>query len=158
LHIPGVYNPTDEWLNEHLSGWVEKREEGRVVATLRAHYRVVGTPEDKKIIPHEYYSQTTEKHFVKKAEEAMFYKAIYKDIFKTHLSLLTQSVTYSDVLMEVMLHFPSYQSELMFLANVTRVDSDNELGRNVYHAHLKALSINQKSITKMIHNMSGQKA
>lgn len=158
MHIPGVYNPTDEWLKEHLSGWVEKREEGLVVATIRAHYRVIGSPEDKKIVPHEYYAQTTEKHFAKKAEEAMFYKAIYKDIFKTRLSLLTQSVTYSDVLMEVMLHFPNYQSELMFLANVTSVDSDNELGRNLYHAHLKALAVNQKSLTKMIHNMSGQKA
>jgi hypothetical protein len=157
-HIPGIYNPTDEWLKDHLSGWVEKREEGKAVATIRAHYRVISSPEDKKIVVHEFYAQTTEKHFIKKAEEAMFYNAIYKDIFRTHLSLLTQSLPPSDVLMEILLHFPNHQSELMFIAQVTRVDADSELGRNVYHARLKALAVNQKSITKMIHNMTSHKA
>lgn len=156
--LSGTYNPTDEWLKEHLSGWVEKYEDGKVIATIRAHYRIINSPEDKKILEHEYYAGTTKKHFSKKAKEAIFYKAIYKDIFNSHLSLLTQSMPQSDVLMEIMLHFPNYQSELMFLAKVTKVDSDSELGRDVYYARLQALAVNQKTISKMIHTMSGQKA
>jgi hypothetical protein len=153
----GTYNPTDEWLKEHLSGWIEKHEDGKVLATLRTHYRVVNTPEDKQILAHEYYIKTTEADFVKKAAEAKFYKAIYKDLFRTHLSLLTQSMTYSGVLMEVTLLFPNYRSELMFIAQVTRVDSDNELGRDIYHAHLKIIAVNQKSLIEMMHDIADKK-
>ena len=155
--LPGIYNPTDEWLKEHLTGWVEKREDGKVIATIRAHYRVVNSREENKIHSHEYYLQTTEKHFEKKAGEAMFYKAIYKDIFRSRLSLLTQSAIYTGALIEVMLHFPHHQSELMFTAQVANVDSDNELGRDVYHAHLKVIAVNQRSITKMIHAIADKK-
>lgn len=152
-----TYNPTDEWLKEHLSGWIEKHEDGKVLATLWAHYRIVNAPEDKQILAHEYYIKTTEADFVKKAEEAKFYKAIYKDLFRTHLSLLTQSMTYSGVLKEINLLFPNYRSELMFTAEVTRVDSDNELGRDIYHAHLKVIAVNQKSLIEMMHDIAGKK-
>ena len=156
--LSGTYNPTDEWLKGQLSGWVEKHEDGKVLATLRAHYRVVNAPENAQILAHEYYTQTTEKDFVKKAEEAKFYKAIYKDLFRTHLSLLTQSMPYSGALMEINLQFPNYRSELMFTAHVTRVDSDNELGRDIYHAHLKVIAVNQKSLIEMMHAIAGKKA
>jgi hypothetical protein len=149
--LPRTHNPTD------LSGWIEKHEDGKVLATLRAYYRVINAPEDKQILSHENYIQTAEKDFVKKAEEAKFYKAIYKDLFRTHLSLLTQSMPYSGALMEITLHFPNYQSELMFTAQVTRVDPDNELGRDIYHAHLKVIAVNQKSLIEMMHDIADKK-
>jgi hypothetical protein len=155
---PQTDEPTNEWLEKSLAGWIEKYDKEKIVATLKAHYQIVNPPEDKKIPAHEYYSQTTENDFVKKAQEATFYKAIYKDIFKSHLSLLTRSLTTSGLLIEIMLHFPNYRSELLFLAKITNVETDNELGRDVYHAHLQATAVNQKSLIKMIHAISGQKS
>lgn len=155
---PETHDPTNEWLEKSLTGWIEKHEKEKIVATLRAHYQIINLPEDKEILEHEYYSQTAEKDFVKKAQEATFYKAIYKDIFKSNLSLLTQSMTTSGVLMEIMLHFPNYQSELIFLAKVTNVETDSELGRDVYHARLQAIAVNQKSLTKMMYAINDQKS
>ncbi|HXL72492.1 MAG TPA: hypothetical protein VN963_02600 [bacterium] len=158
LRTNETHDPTNEWIKKSQTGWIEKQEKEKIVATLRAHYQTINPPEDKKISEHEYYSQTAEKDFVKKAQEATFYKAIYKDIFKSNLSLLTQSMTTSGVLMEIMLHFPNYQSELIFLAKVTSVETDNELGRDVYHAHLQAIAVNQNSLAKMMHAIRDQKS
>jgi hypothetical protein len=157
MQTTSQYNPTNEWLKEHLSGWVEKSEEGKPVATIRAHYRVIHSPEHKSIPLHDFYAQTTEKHFRKLSEEAVFYKAIHKDIFKSELTLLTQSLPYEGSLMEIMLHFPNHQSELMFLAWIDRVEPVIEMGRSVYHAHLKSVAVNQRTLTKMIHNLNNRK-
>ncbi len=157
-HIPGIYNPTDEWLKEHRSGWVEKHENGKVVATLKAHYRVIHAPENKAIVDHAYYADTTEKDFQKRSIETSFYKAVYKDLFLSELVLLTQNGTYARSLMEIMIHFPNHQSELMFLAWITKVEMINELGRLVYHAHLKSVSVNQRTINRMIHTLTQKKA
>ena len=157
MQLPGTYNPTDEWLKEHLSGWVEKHEEGKAVATIRAHYRVIHSPEHKMIVVHDYYAQTSEKHFQKKAKEGGFHKAVHKDIFLAKLALQTQSVPYKGSLVEILLHFPNHQSELMFLAWITNVEPNNELGRTIYHAHLKSVAVNQRTIDKMIHNLTHKK-
>lgn len=156
--IPTGYNPTDEWLKEHRSGWVEKHENDKVVATLKAHYRVIHSPEHKIIVVHDYYAETTEKDLQKKAKETGFYRAVYKDLFLSELVLLTQSTTYARSLMEIMLHFPNYQSELMFLAWITKVETINELGRTIYHAHLKSVAVNQRTVDKMIHALTQKKA
>jgi len=155
---PETHEITNDWLEKSLTGWIEKYDKEKIVATLKAHYQIINPPEDKKIPAHEHYSQTTENDFVKKAQEATFYKAIYKDIFKSNLSLLTQSLTTSGLLIEIMIHFPNYRSELLFLAKVISVETESELGRDVYHAHLQAIAVNQKSLTKMMHAISDQKS
>ncbi|GEM_PF-2443017 len=155
--ISGPPNPIDEQHKDYLSGWIEKQEKDKIVATLKAHYRIIHSPEDKEILGKELYSNTTEGDFSKKAQEAVFYKAIYKDIFKSYLSLLTQSLPPIGALIEVVIHFPNYQSEIVFLARITSVETNNELGREVYPARLQGVSVNQESITKLIYDINQKK-
>ncbi len=155
--LSGPPNPIDEQHKDYLPGWIEKQEKERVVATLKAHYRVIPPLESKEILASEFYLHTTEEDFSRKAQEAVFYKAIYKDIFKSHLSLLTQSLPSSGALMEIVIHFPNYQSEIVFLAKVLSVETNNELGREVYPARLRSLSVNQESLTKLIYDINQKK-
>jgi hypothetical protein len=151
---PGSPNPIDEVNKDYLSGWIEKQDKKKIVATLRAHYRIVHSPENKGIQQLDTYNNTTEEDFTEKAKKAMFYKAIYKDIFKSNLTLLTKSLPPAGALLEVVIHFPNYESEIVFLAKIESLEMKNELGRDVYPARLESVAVNQESLTKLIYDIN----
>jgi hypothetical protein len=152
-----IPNPIDEVNKDYLSGWIEKQDKKRIVATLRAHYRIIHSPENKEIQQLDTYNNTTETDFAEKAKKAVFYKAIYKDIFKSHLTLLTKSLPPTGALLEVVIHFPNYESEIVFLARIESLETKSEMGREVYPARLESLAVNQESLTKLIYDINQKK-
>jgi replicative DNA helicase len=147
-----------QWVkNGQLTGWVEKREDGKVAATIRAYYNVVEPSQHKSILAKPDYSQTTENHMAQKAETASFYKAIHRDIFKSSLTLLSQSTLTTSMRLEVTLQFPHLGTDLTFLAQVTKVSVETEWNKESYHADLKNLAVSQKSLQKMIDHLNKKK-
>jgi hypothetical protein len=144
--------------NGQLTGWVEKREEERVAATIRAYYRIASPAETKTIVSNADYANTTEAHLARQADTASFFRAIHRDIFRSDLTLLSQSTLATGMRLEVTLQFPSNGTELTFLAQVSKVNVMNEWNKDVFHGKLKTLAISQKSLGLMILHLKGKKA
>ncbi len=131
------------------TGWIEKFNSGRVEATLKAEFRLLNPSEAKKLFTHESYGQTTVNHLPQLSEKSPLYRAITKDIFMSHLVLLSQSPLSPGDRLEVVLHLSQYQVPLRILAEAGQVETTLEMGRNLFHGGLQVLAIHQKDVESL---------
>jgi len=139
------------------SGWVEKRQHERILATLKMDYRVVGGPEVSKMLTQEPYRQTTSDHLPELAERSSLYRAVTKDISLGGLSLVSQQPLQAGMVLEVALHLPNFKTVLKFLAEIRHVSTTVEMGRNLFHAGIRTMAIHKGDVERIADYLIQQK-
>jgi hypothetical protein len=139
------------------SGWVEKRQFERVLATLKMEYQIVTGPESQKLLSHENYSQTTVDHLPKLSEKSSLYRAVTKDISLGGLALISQQPLQKGTLLEVSLHLPNYKTKLKFLAQIMHVETTVEMGRTLFNAGIRTLAIHKGDVDRIAEYLIDQK-
>jgi len=128
------------------TGWIEKRQFERIVATLKVDYRLV---DSHKALEHDHYKQTKTEHVHEKAKKSPLYHAVTKDISMGGLSILGQEPFPVGALVEISLHLPKYKAVLKFMSQVRRTESFIEMGRTIHRAGLQTLAINQAGLDRI---------
>src|SRR5581483_1981921 len=128
------------------SGWVEKRQHERVLATLKMEYQIVRGPEAEKLLGHENYKLTKKEHLPELSEKSSLYRAVTKDISLGGLSIVSQQHLQKGALLEISLHLPNYKSILKFLAEIRHVETTVEMGRTLFHAGIHTLAIHKGDV------------
>lgn len=131
------------------SGWAEKRQHERVVATLKMDYQVVSSAESQKLLDHGNYNQTTVDQLPQLSEKSSLYRAVTKDISMGGLALVTQNPLKAGMVLEVSLHLPSYNVSLKFLAEIRHVATTTEMGKTLYHAGIRTLAIHKGDVERI---------
>ncbi len=131
------------------TGWMEKRQHERVVATLKVDYRTVDAKDSKKIQDHDHYKLTTVDHLPELSKKSPLHHAVTKDISMGGLALLGTEPFAMGALVEIGLHLPKYKTTLKFLAKVVRTESFVEMGRNIHRAGVQTLAINQSDLDRI---------
>jgi c-di-GMP-binding flagellar brake protein YcgR len=131
------------------SGWVEKRRQERVLATLKMEYRIVNGSEAKALLEKDSYRQTRAEHLPELSEKSPLCRAVTKDISLGGLALVSQQPLEKGALLEVSLQLPNYQTVLKFLAEIRHVQTTVELGRNLFHAGIRTLAIHQGDVERI---------
>lgn len=131
------------------TGWVEKRQHERVLATLKVEFRMIDSELAKKLLAHDHYRQTTAEHLPELSLKSPLYKAVTKDVSLGGLLLVSQQALAVGTQVEVSLHLPNYKTSLNFLAQITRVETTVEMGRNLYHAGMKTLAIHKGDVDRI---------
>ena len=127
------------------TGWIEKRQFERIVATLKVDYRLV----ESKALDHHHYKESKTEHVHEKAKKSPLYHAVTKDISMGGLALLSQYPFEMGGMVEISLHLPKYKSVLKFMAKVVRTESFIEMGRTVHRAGVQTLAINQADLDRI---------
>ena len=131
------------------TGWIEKFNAGRVEATLKAEFQLLTPAAAKKLLTQESYGQTTVNQLVQLSERSSLYRAITKDIFRSHLVLLSQTPLSQRERLEIVLHLPQYESPLRLLAEAVHVETTLEMGRNLFHGDLLFLAIHKGDVESL---------
>jgi hypothetical protein len=131
------------------SGWAEKREHERVVATLKMDYQIVSGPEAQKLMGQTNYSQTTVDQLPQLSEKSSLYRAVTKDISMGGLALVSQNPLKPGLILEVGLHLPNYKVDLKFLAEIRHVQTTVEMGKTLYHAGIRTLAIHKGDVERI---------
>ncbi len=140
------------------TGWMEKRQHERIVATLKVDYRLVDARDSKKILDHSHYRQTTVDHMPELSRKSPLHHAVTKDISMGGLALLGQEPFTMGAVVEIGLHLPKYKAVLKFLAKIVRTESFVEMGRNVHRAGVQTLAINQEDLDQIQKYLLHQKS
>jgi len=136
------------------TGWIEKRQFERIVATLKIDYRRM---DSMKALEHDHYKKSKTEHISEKAHRSPLYHAVTKDISMGGLSILGQEPFNVGDLVEISLHLPKYKSVLKFMSQVRRTESFIELGRTIHRAGLQTLAINQADLDRIEKYILAQK-
>lgn len=131
------------------SGWAEKRQHERVLATLKMEYQVVSGPEAQKLLSQANYNETTVERLPQLSERSSLYRAVTKDISTGGLALVTQNTLKSGMLLEVSLSLPNYNVNLKFLAEIRHVETTVEMGKTLYHAGIRTLAIHKGDVERI---------
>ena len=139
------------------SGWVEKRQHERILATLKMEFQVVGGPAVQKLLNHEHYASTTVNHLPELAERSSLYRAVTRDVSLGGLALVSQQALHKGSILEVSLHLPNFKSVLKFLAEIMHVSTTEEMGKTLFHAGVRTLAINKEDVNKIAEYLIEQK-
>ena len=131
------------------TGWMEKRQHERVVATLKIGYRLIESKDKKKLLTDESYRTTTADQLPGLSQVSPIYEAVTKDISAGGLCIVSEQEAPLGTVLEVSLQLPNYQTSLKFLAEVVRVDAMTEMGRTLQRWGVKTLAINKEDVTRM---------
>lgn len=134
---------------ETKSAWIEKKIQGRVVATIKGDYRLVPAPEIKKTLANEFYRDTTMEQVAELSRKSTLYQTVARDITRLGLSLLTQEVLATGVIAEVGLPLSQSKIVLKFLAQVIQSESITEMGRVIHHQALRTLAVHQGDLKRL---------
>ena len=139
------------------SGWAEKRQHERVLATLKMEYRIVTGSESQKLLSHSNYSQTTVDQLPQLSERSSLYRAVTKDISMGGLALVTQNPLTAGMVLEVTLRLPNYNVDLKFLAETRHITTTTEIGKTLYHAGIRTLAINKADVERIANYLNDPK-
>ena len=131
------------------TGWMEKRQHERVVATLKIDYRMVDSKDSKKVLDHDHYKLTTVDHLPELSRKSPLHHAVTKDISVGGLALLGAEQFAMGAIVEIGLHLPKYKTTLKFLARVVRTESFIEMGRTIHRAGVQTLAINRADLDRI---------
>jgi hypothetical protein len=131
------------------SGWVEKRQHERIVATLKVNFHVIRSDEAKKLLENDRYRNTTAEQLPELSLKSNLYKAVTKDISLGGLALVSQEVLSRGMLLEVNLQLPSYKTSLKFLAEVMHVETFEEMGKTLFTAGMKTMAISKDDVQRI---------
>lgn len=139
------------------SGWAEKRQHERVLATLKMEYQIVTGSESQKLLSHSNYSQTTVDQLPQLSEKSSLYRAVTKDISMGGLALVTQNPLKAGMVLEVSLRLPNYNVDLKFLAETRHITTTTEMGKTLYHAGIRTLAIHKGDVEKIANYLNDPK-
>lgn len=142
---------------DRKTGWAEKRQHERVLATLKMEYQVVTGPETQRLLAHSNYNETLVEHLPELSQRSSLYKAVTKDISMGGLALVTQNPLRSGMVLEVGLRLPSYNVDLKFLAEIRHVETTTEMGKTLYHAGIRTLAIHKGDVERIAHYLRDPK-
>lgn len=131
------------------TGWVEKRQHERVVATIKVSYRVIESKQAQAILAQDSYRSTTADQLPGLSQVSPLYEAVTKDVSLGGLSILSEQPMPAGTVLEVGLTLPNFQTTLKFLAEVVRAEALTEMGRALQRSGLKTLAINKEDVTRM---------
>ena len=140
------------------TGWMEKRQYERVVATLKIDYRLVDAKDSKKALEHAHYKQTTVDHLPELSKKSPLHHAVTKDISMGGLALLGTEPFAMGTIVEIGLHLPKYKTTLKFLTKVVRAETFIEMGRTIHRAGVQTLAINQEDLNRIQKYLLSQRA
>jgi hypothetical protein len=139
------------------SGWVEKRQHERVLATLKAEYQIISGPDVEKLLNYDSYRQTTVDRLPELSQKSPLYRAVTKDISMGGLALVSREPVQPGTVVEVSLHLPSFKSTLKFLAEIVHVETSVEMGQNLFTAGMRTMAINKGDVNHIAEYILGQK-
>lgn len=142
---------------DQKSGWVEKRQHERVLATLKMEYRIVSGTDAQLLLSQENYSHTTTNQLIELSDKSSLYRAVTKDISMGGLSLVSQQPLRAGMMLEISLHLPNYESILKFLAEIRHVETTTEMGKTLYNAGIQTLAIHKGDMQKIADYLIEQK-
>jgi c-di-GMP-binding flagellar brake protein YcgR len=142
---------------DNKSGWVEKRQHERIVATLKVDFHVIHSDEAKKLLENERYRNTTAEQLPELSQKSNLYKAVTKDISLGGLALVSQEILSKGMLLEVNLQLPSYHTTLKFIAEVMHVETFEEMGKTLFTAGMKTLAISKDDVQHIADYLIKQK-
>ena len=139
------------------SGWAEKRQHERVVATLKMEYQVVSGPDAQRLLSQTNYNQTTVDQLPELSQKSSLYRAVTKDISMGGLALVTQNPLKAGMILEVGLNLPNYNVNLKFLAEIRHVETTVEMGKTLYHAGIRTLAIHKGDVERIANYLTDPK-
>ncbi len=131
------------------TGWVEKRQHERVVATIKISYRVIEEKYAKAVLSQESYRSTTAEQLPGLSQVSPIYEAVTKDISLGGLSVVSDQLLPKGTVVEVGLTLPNYQTTLKFLAEIVHAEPFTEMGRTLQRSGVRTLAINKEDVTRM---------
>lgn len=131
------------------SAWIEKKVQGKVVATLKVDYHLVPSGEAKKTISNDFYRDTTMEQVVDLSRKSALYQTVARDISRLGLSLLTQEAVPTGSLVEIGLQLSQSKIILKFLAEVLKSESLTEMGRVIHHGDLRTLAVHRGDLNRL---------
>ena len=134
---------------DEKSGWVEKRQHERIVATLKVNFHVIRSDEAQRLLENERYKSTTAELLPELSQKSNLYKAVTKDISLGGLALVSQEPLSRGMLLEINLQLPSYHTSLKFLAKVMHTETFEEMGKTLYTAGMQTLAISKDDVQKI---------
>jgi hypothetical protein len=134
---------------EAKSGWMEKRQHERVLATLKVNYLMINPEETKKLLKQERYRATTADHLPELSKNSPLYKAVTRDISICGLAMHTQHPLSKGSAVEVNMNLPNYPVTLKFLAEVRHVEKSVEMGRTIYSAGMRIMAISKEDVKRI---------
>ena len=139
------------------SGWVEKRRQEKVLATMKVDYRVIHSDEAKKLLANDRYRDTTADQLPELSQKSSLYKAVTKDISTGSLTLVSQQSLTNGTLMEVTIHLPNYHTSLKFIAEIMHAETSEEMGMTIFNAGMKILAISKEDVQHIANYLIDQK-
>jgi hypothetical protein len=131
------------------TGWVEKRQHERVVATIKISYRIIESKDAKAVLSQDSYRSTTADQLPGLSQVSPLYDAVTRDVSVGGLSILSEQPIPKGTVVEVGLTLPNYKTTLKFLAEIVYVESITEMGRALQRSGVKTLAINKEDVTRM---------
>ncbi|MGH7740062.1 MAG: PilZ domain-containing protein [bacterium] len=131
------------------TGWVEKRQQERIVTTMKVGYRIIESHKAKDLLAQNSYRNTTTDQLAGLSQVSPLYEAVTKDISLGGLSIVSDQPISVGSVVEVGLSLPNYQMTLKFLAEIVRTEPFVEMGRSMQRSGVKTLAINQEDVTRM---------
>jgi len=122
------------------TGWVEKRQHERVVATIKVGYRVIDPQQARSLLSQELPGLS---------QVSPLYEAVTKDISLGGLSVVSDQMLPRGTVVEIGLTLPNYQTTLNFLAEIVHAEPFTEMGRSMQRSGVKTLAINKEDVTRM---------
>ncbi|HET9869707.1 MAG TPA: hypothetical protein VFR02_04305, partial [bacterium] len=83
------------------TGWVEKRQHERVVATIKVSYRVIESKQAQAILAQDSYRSTTADQLPGLSQVSPLYEAVTKDVSLGGLSILSEQPMPAGTVLEV---------------------------------------------------------
>jgi Tfp pilus assembly protein PilZ len=130
------------------TGWVEKRQYERVMATLKASYERLSGSKAAELLAHPDYLATS--------GGQNFLGATTSDVSKGGLSLLGQEAFSVGEKLLVKLEIPLFKGAVTCLAEVVWTDQFEEMHRRVYRAGLKFLSMHKDDVLRVDEYLKGR--
>jgi c-di-GMP-binding flagellar brake protein YcgR len=127
------------------TGWVEKRQNERVLATLKATYQRLSPLKAQEMQDHPDYMSTPSGP----GDEGGFFHAQTKDVSAGGMALVAQDPIKPGERILVKIELPQLPKPITCLAEVRWLKSFEEMKRIIYRAGLKFLSIHKDDVARL---------
>ncbi len=131
------------------NGWIEKHEQQRISATLKAQFRRLDPSEARDLQTQASYRQTGLKQLAQLSRDSTLHRAITRDLFQSRLFLVGQNPLSAGERLEILLQLPQYRLPLGLLAEVAGVKTSTEMGNTLFHGALQVLAIHKDDVDRL---------
>jgi hypothetical protein len=141
---------TDPQPQPMRTGWMEKRLQERIDASIKVAYHWVPKEGLLEVMNQPAYRESTADHLPELSKKSSVIHAVTQDISVGGLSLVGQEPFPLNSALEVHLYLPAYPSPVTLLAEVMRSSVfSSGLNEQSHRAGLKILAINRKDVIRI---------